>query len=76
MKNMRTKEEQIEVEMAMTRTEQVIERAMAAVAAARAAREADEKRRRETFQRVQIANLRRPTVPKGIQLPLDLFRPN
>lgn len=60
----------------MTRTEQVIERAMAAVAAARAAREADEQRRRETFQRVQIANLRRPTVPKGIQLPLDLFRPN
>ena len=76
MKNMRTKEEQIEVEMAMTRTEQVIERAMAAVAAARAAREADEKRRRETFQRVQIANLRRPTVPKGIQLPLVLFRPS
>lgn len=60
----------------MSRTEQVIERAMAAVAAARAAREADEKRRRETFQRVQIANLRKPTVPKGIQLPLDLRRPN
>ncbi|MGK6314488.1 hypothetical protein [Neorhizobium sp. DT-125] len=56
----------------MTRAEQVIERAMTAVAASRAIREAEAKRRRETFQKIQIANQRRPNVPKGIQLPLDL----
>lgn len=56
----------------MTRAEQVIERAMTAVAAARAVREAEAKRRRETFQKIQIANQRRPNIPKGIQLPLDL----
>ncbi len=55
----------------MTRAEQVIERAMAAVAASRAIREAEAERRRETFQKIQIANQRRPNLPKGIQLPLD-----
>ncbi|TCV67975.1 hypothetical protein EDE05_14016 [Neorhizobium sp. R1-B] len=55
----------------MTRAEQVIERAMAAVAASRAIREAEAERRRETFQKIQIANQRRPNIPKGIQLPLD-----
>lgn len=55
----------------MTRAEQVIERAMAAVAASRAIREAEAARRRETFQKIQIANQRRPNLPKGIQLPLD-----
>ena len=56
----------------MTRAEQVIERAMTAVAASRAIREAEARRRRETFQKIQIANQRRPNIPKGIQLPLDL----
>ncbi|MGK9052196.1 hypothetical protein QTA58_07335 [Neorhizobium sp. CSC1952] len=56
----------------MTRAEQVIERAMTAVAASRAIREAEAQRRRETFQKIQIANQRRPNIPKGIQLPLDL----
>ncbi|EUC00718.1 hypothetical protein PMI07_004004 [Rhizobium sp. CF080] len=56
----------------MSRTEQVIERAMAAVAASRALREAEAQRRQETFQKIQIANQRRPNIPKGIQLPLDL----
>lgn len=55
----------------MTRAEQVIERAMAAVAASRAIREAEAERRHETFQKIQIANQRRPNIPKGIQLPLD-----
>lgn len=56
----------------MTRAEQVIERAMAAVAASRAIREAEAERRRETFQKIQVASLRKPNIPKGIQLPLDL----
>lgn len=57
----------------MTRAEQVIERAMAAVAASRAIREAEAQRRRETFEKIEIANRRRPTnIPKGIQLSLDL----
>lgn len=56
----------------MTRAEQVIERAMTIVAASRAIREAEAKRRRETFQKIQVANQRRPNIPKGIQLPLDL----
>lgn len=56
----------------MTRTEQVIERAMATVAAAREAREAEKRRRQETFRKIELANMRRPNVPKGIQLPLDL----
>jgi hypothetical protein len=67
---MRTNREHVEV--LMSRTEQVIERAMAAVAASRALREAEAQRRRETFQKIQIANQRRPNIPKGIQLPLDL----
>ncbi len=56
----------------MSRTEQVIERAMAAVAASRAVREAEAERRRATFQKIQIATRRRPVLPKGMQLPLDL----
>lgn len=56
----------------MTRAEQVIERAMAAVAASRAVREAEAERRREIFQKIQVASQRRPNIPKGIQLPLDL----
>jgi len=56
----------------MTRAEQVIERAMATVAASRAAREAEAARRREIFEKIQIANQRKPNIPKGIQLSLDL----
>jgi hypothetical protein len=56
----------------MSRAEQVIERAMAAVAASKALREAEAERRRKVFERIQIANQRRPSIPKGIQLPLDL----
>ncbi|MBP1843054.1 hypothetical protein J2046_001308 [Rhizobium petrolearium] len=56
----------------MTRAEQVIERAMAAVAASRAIREAEAERRREIFQKIQVASQRKPNIPKGIQLPLDL----
>ncbi|AXV17044.1 hypothetical protein CYG48_15910 [Neorhizobium sp. SOG26] len=60
------------MEVLMSRAEQVIERAMAAVAASKTLREAEAERRRKVFERIQIANQRRPSIPKGIQLPLDL----
>lgn len=56
----------------MDRTEEVIERAMAAVAASRARRERQELERKQVFERIQIAMLKRPTLPKGIQMPLNL----
>lgn len=56
----------------MTRAEQVIERAMATVAASRAAREAEAARRREIFEKIQVASQRKPNIPKGIQLSFDL----
>lgn len=57
----------------MDRTQLVVERAMAVVAASRARRERQDRERKEAFERIQIAMLKRPTrIPKGIQLPLDL----
>ncbi len=56
----------------MNRTEEVIERAMAAVAASRARRERQERERRQVFERIQVAMLKRPTLPKGVQIPLNL----
>ncbi|WP_151612912.1 hypothetical protein [Sinorhizobium alkalisoli] len=55
----------------MTHAEQVIERAMAAVAAARRQRERDQERRRQTFGRIQLS----PPLPmpkRGLQLSLKL----
>jgi hypothetical protein len=60
------------MEMQMNRTDEVVSRALAVVAASRALREKQEKQRREVYERVQIASLKRPTVPKGIQLRLNL----
>lgn len=56
----------------MDRAQQVIDRALAAVAASRARREREAKERREVFGRIQIASIRKPVLPKGIQIPLDL----
>ncbi|MEV4610927.1 hypothetical protein D3C73_624370 [compost metagenome] len=56
----------------MKRAEDVAERALAMVAASRALRERHEKQRKEVYERVQIASLRKPNIPKGIQLRLDL----
>ncbi|KEQ05941.1 MULTISPECIES: hypothetical protein [Pseudorhizobium] len=56
----------------MNRTEEVIERAMAAVAASRARRERQERERKQAFERIQIAMLKRPTLPKGIQVQMRL----
>ncbi|ACP23226.1 hypothetical protein NGR_b17750 (plasmid) [Sinorhizobium fredii NGR234] len=55
----------------MTHTEQVIERAMAAVAAARRQRERDQERRRQTFGRIPVG-LPLPTLRRGVQLSLEL----
>ena len=56
----------------MKRTEEVIEKAMAAVAASRARRERQQREREQAFERIQVAMLKRPTLPKGLQLPLNL----
>ncbi len=56
----------------MDRAEEVIERAMAAVAASRARRERQERERKQVFERIQVAMLKRPTLPKGVQMPLNL----
>ncbi|WJH38397.1 hypothetical protein N7E02_07100 (plasmid) [Aliirhizobium terrae] len=56
----------------MNRADEVVARALALVAASRALREKQERQRKETYERVQIASLRKPNIPKGIQLPLNL----
>lgn len=56
----------------MNRTAEVVARALALVAASRALREKQERQRKETYERVQIASLRKPNIPTGIQLPLNL----
>ncbi|MEY9166184.1 hypothetical protein ABIE78_004303 [Sinorhizobium fredii] len=55
----------------MTPTQEVIERAMAAVAAVRRQRERDQERRRQTFGRIQLG-LPLPTLKRGVQLSLQL----
>ncbi|ASY65201.1 hypothetical protein SJ05684_b42190 (plasmid) [Sinorhizobium sojae CCBAU 05684] len=58
----------------MSHAEQVIERAMAAVAAARLRRERELERRRQTFGRIELT----PPLPmprRGLQLSLQLSRP-
>ncbi len=60
------------MEVPMNRADEVAKRALALVAASRAMRERHEKQRREVYERVQIAALRKPRIPKGIQLRLDL----
>ncbi|SFB42561.1 hypothetical protein SAMN03159496_03591 [Rhizobium sp. NFR07] len=56
----------------MNRADEVAKRALALVAASRAMRERHEQQRREVYERVQIATLRKPRIPKGIQLRLNL----
>jgi hypothetical protein len=60
------------MEVQMNRTDEVVARALAVVAASRALREKQERQRKEIFERVQVASLRKPYVPKGMQMPLDL----
>lgn len=56
----------------MTRADEVVERAMALVAASRALRERQEQQRKQVYERIQIAALRKPNIPKGVQLRLNL----
>jgi hypothetical protein len=60
------------MEVPMNRADEVAKRALALVAASRAMRERHEQQRREVYERVQIAALRKPRIPKGIQLRLNL----
>jgi hypothetical protein len=60
------------MEVQMNRTDEVVARALAVVAASRALREKQERQRKEVYERVQIASLRKPYIPKGMQMPLDL----
>ncbi len=55
----------------MSRTDEVIERALAFVAASRAARERDLERRTNWQRRVEISK-QLPPLPRPVQLPLDL----
>lgn len=59
----------------MQRTDEVVARALAAVAASKALRERHDQQRREIYTRIELASLRTPNVPKGIQLPLNLSGP-
>lgn len=54
----------------MTSAEQVVQNALAAVAASRALREKAAEDRKKTFQRIQIASQKPLYVPKGVQMPL------
>ncbi|MBU1314639.1 MULTISPECIES: hypothetical protein [Pseudorhizobium] len=56
----------------MNRTEDVVERALAAVAASKARRERHERERKAAYSRIQVAMLKKPVIPKGMQIPLEL----
>jgi len=56
----------------MHKTEDVVARALAGVAASKALRERQERQRREIYGRIELAILKKPNLPKGTQLPLNL----
>jgi hypothetical protein len=68
---MRTFSEQMEV--SMTKSEQVIERAMTFVAVSKALREREQERRAAWKRRVDISRPL-PPLPRGLQLSLKLDR--
>jgi hypothetical protein len=59
------------MEVRMTRAEETVQKAMAAVAASRALRERAAEGRK-AFQRIQIASQKPLYIPKGVQMSLDL----
>jgi hypothetical protein len=60
------------MEAGMQKTEDVVARALAVVAASKALRERQDRQRREIYGRIEIAIMKKPTLPKGTQLPLNL----
>ncbi|MCZ4094134.1 MULTISPECIES: hypothetical protein [Sinorhizobium] len=60
----------------MTRAEEVIERAMAAVAAARRQRERHQERRKQIFGRIQLSGPLPALKRGGVQLSLRLDSPD
>ncbi len=60
------------MDLPMNRAEEIAERAMAMVVKSRSLRERQEQQRKQVFERVQIATLRKPSIPAGIQMRLKL----
>ena len=58
----------------MDRSQEVIDRALAVVAASRARRERQDRQRMEVFSRIQVASAKKPRLPKGFQMSFDLSR--
>ena len=56
----------------MNRSDEVVNRAMNVVAASRALRERQAQQRKQIYDKIQVESLRKPIVPKGIQLRLNL----
>ncbi|MDE1156968.1 MAG: hypothetical protein PW791_01605 [Neorhizobium sp.] len=56
----------------MHKTEDVVARALAVVAASKALRERQDRQRREVYGRIELAIMKKPNLPKGTQLPLNL----
>ncbi len=60
------------MDLPMNRAEEISERAMTMVAESRSLRERQEQQRKQVFERVQIATLRKPSIPLRIQMRLKL----
>jgi hypothetical protein len=60
------------MEVGMHKTEDVVARALAVVAASKALRERQDRQRREVYGRIELAIMKKPNLPKGTQLPLNL----
>jgi hypothetical protein len=60
------------VEVLVKHSDEVVNRAMNVVAASRALRERQAQQRKHIYDKIRVESLRKPIVPKGIQLRLNL----
>jgi hypothetical protein len=60
------------MEVPMNRADEVVNRAMNIVTASRALRERQAQQRKQIYEKIQVESLRKPSIPKGIQLRLNL----
>ena len=60
------------VEVLVNHSDEVVNRAMNVVAASRALRERQAQQRKQIYEKIQVESLRRPSIPRGIQLRLNL----
>lgn len=56
----------------MQKASETAAKALAVVAASKALRERNDEQRRAFYSRIEIASMRKPTLPKGLQLSLKL----